>query len=113
MVHVEGVMVQWIKVKGFMTNNRSIAYQSIFDDLDINFEAEVNAQVKGQTKSRPDGELKANYHLFIESKIDIWKKTKHNLLQLQNHIILAQTEKASLLYITVDQKKNCRHSCLS
>ena len=135
MVQVEGVMVQWIKVKGFMTNNRSIAYQSIFgeyhkdedrvtaallqilriggselmhavfDDLDINFEAEVNAQVKGQTKSRPDGELKANYHLFIESKIDIWKKTKHNLLQLQNHITLAQTEKASLLYITVDQKK--------
>ncbi len=118
-----------------MANNRSIAYQSIFgeyhkdedrvtaallqilriggselmhavfDDLDVNFEAEVNAQVKGQTKSRPDGELKANYHLFIESKIDVWKKTKHNLSQLKNHVALAQTEKASLLYITVDQEK--------
>lgn len=118
-----------------MSNKRSIAYQSIFgeyhkdedritaallqilriggpelmnavfDDFDINFDAEVNSQVKGETKSRPDGELRANYHLFIESKIQKWSATKHNIAQLINHISLAQKEDANLLYITVDESK--------
>lgn len=78
---------------------------AVFDDFDISFDAEVNSQVNGVTKSRPDGELRANYHLFIESKIKKWSATKHNVDQLANHVRLAQTEGANLLYITVDERK--------
>jgi len=118
-----------------MANKKSIAYQSIFgeyhkeedrvtaallqilriggpdlmnavfDDFDISFDAEVNSQVKGETKSRPDGELKAKYHLLIESKIRKWTSSSHNLAQLKNHVNLSRIEGASLLYITADDKK--------
>lgn len=118
-----------------MSNKRSIAYQSIFgeyhndedrvtaallqilriggaelmnavfDDFDINLEAEVNSQVGSKGKSRPDGELSANYHLFIESKITRWVSSTHNLSQLQNHVALANKEHANLLYITVDKDR--------
>lgn len=78
---------------------------AVFDDFDISFDAEVNSQVKGETKSRPDGELRANYHLFIESKIQKWSASQHNITQLANHISLAKKEGANLLYITVDESK--------
>lgn len=78
---------------------------AVFDDFDISFDAEVNSQVKGETKSRPDGELKANYHLLIESKIKKWTSSSHNLAQLRNHVNLSRTEGASLLYITADDNK--------
>lgn len=78
---------------------------AVFDDFDISFDAEVNTQVSGSTKSRPDGELKANYHLFIESKITRWTSSSHNINQLKNHVALAKKEHANLLYITVDENK--------
>ncbi len=78
---------------------------AVFDDFDICFDAEVNSQVSGSTKSRPDGEMKANYHLFIESKIKRWTSSLHNISQLTNHVALANKEHANLLYITVDEKR--------
>lgn len=78
---------------------------AVFDDFDISFDAEVNTQVSGSTKSRPDGELKANYHLFIESKIKKWTSSSHNINQLKNHVALAKKEHANLLYITLDEKR--------
>lgn len=77
----------------------------VFDDFDINLEAEVNTQVKNDGKSRPDGELKANYHLYIESKVRPWADGyAHNVAQLGNHQQLLIGNNAKLLYITVEEK---------
>lgn len=78
---------------------------AVFEDFDISFDAEVNTQVSKESKSRPDGELKANYHLFIESKVKKWVASQHNLNQLSNHFLLAKKENANLLYITPDVER--------
>ena len=78
----------------------------VFDDFDVNLEAEVNTQVKKNGgKSRPDGELKASYHLYIESKVRPWADGyDHNVAQLSNHEQLITGNNAKLLYITVEEK---------
>ena len=78
----------------------------VFDDFDINLEAEINTQVKKSGgKSRPDGELKASYHLYIESKVRPWTDGyAHNVAQLSNHQQLLIGNNAKLLYITVEDK---------
>ena len=74
----------------------------VFEDIDIDLEAEVNTQV-GKKRSRPDGELKANYHLFIESKIQPWTVGKeHNIEQFRNHQALLSDGYTKLLYITIE-----------
>lgn len=77
----------------------------LFDGLGLNVGFTVNTQVRG-VRSRPDGELKAKYHLFIESKTEPWRRNhKHNMEQLKNHLELAEREKALLLYITIEDKE--------
>ena len=80
---------------------------SVFEDFNINLDAQVNTQVKKiGSKSRPDGELTANYHVFIESKIYPWDINKeHNVAQLQEHLKLIKAERAVIIYITVDKTK--------
>lgn len=74
----------------------------VFDDFDIDLDAEVNTQVK-KKKSRPDGELKANYHLFIESKVKPWTESlEHNVEQFKNHQELLKDGFTKLLYITIE-----------
>ena len=74
----------------------------VFDDFDIDLDVEVNTQVK-KKKSRPDGELKANYHLFIESKIEPWESSlDHNVEQFKNHQELLKDGFTKLLYITIE-----------
>ena len=80
---------------------------AVFEDFNINLDAQVNTQVKKNgSKSRPDGELVANYHVYIESKIYPWDVNKdHNVEQLGHHLDLIDKEKAVILYITVDKTK--------
>ena len=80
---------------------------SVFEDFNINLDAQVNTQVKKMgAKSRPDGELIANYHVFIESKIYPWDINKdHNVAQLHEHLKLIKAENAVIIYITVDKTK--------
>lgn len=78
----------------------------IFEDYDIELEAQVNTQVKRKGgKSRPDGELLANYHLYIESKVQPWNiNYEHNVQQLRNHQQLIIGNDAKLLYITIEEE---------
>ena len=78
----------------------------VFEDFDIDLDAEVNTQVK-KKKSRPDGELKANYHLFIESKIEPWESSslEHNVEQFKNHQELLKDGFTKLLYITIEEQQ--------
>lgn len=76
----------------------------VFDGYPIDMGIHINTQVKGQV-SRPDGEIRANYHMFIESKIKPWHVGEdHNCEQLKNHVDLAKKERATLLYITVEEQ---------
>ena len=79
----------------------------VFEDFNIDLDAQINTQVKKKgAKSRPDGELTANYHVFIESKIYPWDVNRqHNVEQLQNHLNLIKKEDAVIIYITVDKEK--------
>ena len=79
----------------------------VFEDLNISLDAHINTQVKKQgAKSRPDGELEANYHLYIESKIKPWGVNKeHNVDQLNEHLKLLGPSGTAIIYITVDKEK--------
>ena len=80
---------------------------SVFEDLNIELDAQVNTQVKKKgAKSRPDGELAANYHVYIESKIRPWDiNIEHNIEQLRNHLRLIEKDGSALIYITADKEK--------
>lgn len=79
----------------------------VFEDFNINLDAQVNTQVKKKgAKSRPDGELTAEYHIFIESKIYAQAyNQEHNEEQLKNHLDLIQEVGAVIINITVDKEK--------
>ncbi len=72
---------------------------AVFEDFNINLDAQVNTQVKkNDSKSRPDGELVANDHVYIESKIYPWDvNMDHNVEQLGRHLDLIDKEKAVIL----------------
>ena len=77
---------------------------SLFGDIGVETTTHVNTQVKGK-KSIPDGELRANYHIYIESKIEPWTVNyNHNISQLEEHIKLSKENSASLLYITYEEE---------
>ena len=73
----------------------------------------ISAQTYHVT-SRPDGEILADYHLFIESKIDTWDiNKKHNEKQLENHLKNAENSNAILIYILnqTDIPKSISNKC--
>lgn len=77
---------------------------SLFGDLGVEAKTHVNTQARGK-KSIPDGELRANYHIYIESKIEPWTVNyDHNINQLKKHIELSKEKSASLLYITYEDE---------
>ena len=79
----------------------------VFEDYDLDLDVEVNTQV-GKKESVPDGELKANYHLYIESKVKPWTDVKfyqHNVDQFKKHKSLVEDGSAKLLYITIEDNR--------
>lgn len=75
---------------------------NVFEDIDIDLDAHVNTQTR-KAKSRPDGELIANYHLLIESKVKPWVSAlDHNVKQFANHQSLLADGSTKLLYITIE-----------
>ena len=64
-----------------------------------NFDGYIISSQTDHGTSRPDGEILADYHLLIESKIDEWRVNDHNLKQLKNHLNNAKKSKAILIYI--------------
>lgn len=64
-----------------------------------NFDGYIISSQTDHGTSRPDGEILADYHLLIESKIDEWRVNDHNMKQLTNHLNNAKKSNAILVYI--------------
>ena len=74
--------------------------EELFDELGDEVEFGINTQVF-EGDSRPDGEIRTNCHIYIESKIKAFS-SKHDFTQLENHAKLIENGSAVLLYITPD-----------
>lgn len=77
--------------------------RELFDEIGDNVDFSINTQVV-EGASRPDGELYSNFHVYIESKRKPFGG-KHDMDQLQNHVQLANSKGASLVYITPDKDR--------
>ena len=77
--------------------------RELFDEIGDNVDFSVNTQVVEEA-SRPDGELKSNFHVYIESKRKRFG-SKHDKEQLIKHVELAKSKDASLVYITPDNDR--------
>lgn len=74
--------------------------EELFDELGDEVEFGINTQVF-EGDSRPDGKIRTNCHIYIESKIKAFG-SKHDFTQLENHAKLIENGSAVLLYITPD-----------
>lgn len=77
--------------------------RELFDEIGDNVDFSINTQVVEEA-SRPDGELYSNFHVYIESKRKPFGG-KHDMDQLKNHVQLANSKGASLVYITPDKDR--------
>lgn len=77
--------------------------RELFDEIGDDVDFSINTQVVEEA-SRPDGELCSNFHVYIESKRKPFGR-KHDIEQLNNHVQLAKSKSASLVYITPDKER--------
>lgn len=75
----------------------------LFEDVDLDLGVHVNTQVV-KKDCHPDGEIFSNFHIYIESKITTLRQKGHDEMQLKNLVATANSEGASILYITNDKK---------
>lgn len=77
--------------------------RELFDEIGDDVDFSINTQVVAE-ESRPDGELYSKFHVYIESK-RVPFGGDHDERQLKNHIKLAKSKDASLVYITPDKDR--------